>query len=1045
MGDRGRLNHRSFLARSKRAQALARAADVAVRGLETLEGRTLLSTSVPISWEGQVRAAAPDEWVVKFSDSYLEQSRKAARHGVGDEDLGPFVTLSEGAGYGVSGVSVERVRENPTYAIIHAPFAKADSIRKWAAAFIAPDAFTHRPASFESVSPYFSNLVIPSVTAAPAVDATGPGVNVIRSDANDPNLVEIEWAGMHGLARKGEWSVTFSEGYGLRKVSKDLSQTALVTSLADFGVQGAGLEHTASASLGHLVASFGQEAAIRRWADAAPEVIAFSPMWVGDPVGPAAAGGPDPEALTVKWNGQSASAAKGQWSVTFTSRFTSDNPGNDLSTSAAFQSLAQFGIKNARLIRLAGGSGAYIGRLYAPTEQADAIKQWAAANSADVSAVSPDWMMQISALPNDPLLSNQWALNNTGQTLNGITGTAGDDISASEAWDNTTGDSRVVVAVVDNGVKYTHPDLSGNMWSGIGYDTHDVDSIPYSSSQAHGTHVAGIIGAQGNNSLGVSGVAQDVQLMAIKVFSDTGVGTLTDLANGINYVIGRRNAGVNVRVINISSGGAGLDSNLTTAINNAESAGILVVAAAGNAIPPSTTGTDNDSAPFYPASYTNANVISVAATTSTDTKATYSNYGHTSVDLGAPGDNIDSTWVYSAATPYDYAYIGGTSMAAPMVAGAAALVISAWPSATVADVRAAILNHVHPDSNLTSNTVTGGRLDAAQALRNEKLLATAADNAVAYSGGNVHLAYRDKVSGHLMYVKRNSSGFWSAPVLVDDLNTSIGYYVSIAIDGSGSIGLAYYDASSADLRYAYSTTGTSGSWTKEIVHSASVSGYYPSLKFDSSNNPAISYYRAASIQQLWFAERSSGLWNLSQVDASSADIGRYSSLAKNPISGMKWAITYEDTANGDLKYAQETTGGVWSMAVVDDLMTGGSYSSLKFSGTTASVSYYDSYNANLRYATRSGGGTWSPETVASNGVVGLYTTLMFVSTTPVIVYYKSNTDELYEAYSTAPGAWTYITLEQGGGAGASAALTPGSTLGYTWYDTSEDKAQFIEN
>src|SRR5207245_1878572 len=108
------------------------------------------------------------------------------------------------------GVTVERVRENPTYAIIHAPFAKADSIRKWAAAFSVADTFAHRPASFELVSPYFTGLVIPSITAAPAVDATGPGVNVIRTDANDPNLVEIDWAGMHGLARKGEWSVTFS-------------------------------------------------------------------------------------------------------------------------------------------------------------------------------------------------------------------------------------------------------------------------------------------------------------------------------------------------------------------------------------------------------------------------------------------------------------------------------------------------------------------------------------------------------------------------------------------------------------------------------------------------------------------------------------------------------------------------------------------------------------------------------------------------------------------------------------------------------------------
>jgi hypothetical protein len=133
------------------------------------------------------------------------------------------------------------------------------------------------------------------------------------------------------------------------------------------------------------------------------------------------------------------------------------------------------------------------------------------------------------------------------------------------------------------------------------------------------------------------------------------------------------------------------------------------------------------------------------------------------------------------------------------------------------------------------------------------------------------------------------------------------------------------------------------------------------------------------------------------------------------------------------------------MAVADNLTTGAPYSSLQFNGTTASVSYYDPFNANLRYATRSSGGTWSAQTVASTGTVGLYTNLMIASGTPVIVYYKSNTDQLLEAYSTAPGSWTYITLEDGGGGLASAALTPSSTLGYTWYDTCEGKIQFIEN
>ena len=259
----------------------------------------------------------------------------------------------------------------------------------------------------------------------------------------------------------------------------------------------------------------------------------------------------------------------------------------------------------------------------------------------------PDYRLSINLTPNDPRYSEQWGLHNTGQ--DGITPDA--DIDAPEAWDITTGSSEIIVAVTDTGIDYNHPDLKANMWinteetpknkmddDGNDYvdDIHGANFITGSGDplddRGHGTHVAGIIGAVGNNAEGVVGVNHQVRLMALKICDSEGECWVSDAAKAIKYAIKH-----GAKVINASWGGGTFSACLQDTIKDANNAGILLVAAAGN------DSIDNDAIPSYPASYDVPNVLAVAATDFQDERASFSNFGAMSVDLGAPGEFILST------------------------------------------------------------------------------------------------------------------------------------------------------------------------------------------------------------------------------------------------------------------------------------------------------------------------------------------------------------------------------------------------------------------
>jgi subtilisin family serine protease len=321
-------------------------------------------------------------------------------------------------------------------------------------------------------------------------------------------------------------------------------------------------------------------------------------------------------------------------------------------------------------------------------------------------------------LPRDPQFNDQWALANSGQRG----GKKGADISATLAWAKTTGSKDVVVAVLDSGVDYKHEDLENNMWVRPadmdpyhddelgtvddlnGYNAIDGTSDPMDEN-GHGTHCAGIIGAEGENDLGIAGVNWKVQIMPLKFMSAGGFGTTKDAIEAINYVIQRKKAGVNVRIISASWGSTQKSRALEDVIRKAYENDILFVAAAGNA------STNNDRSPHYPSSYDVPNVVSVAALDRNDQLASFSNYGAKSVAIAAPGVEILSTWLGN-----QYEEKSGTSMATPVISGVAALILSENPRMSVDDLRKKLMDSTDPIVALKGKTVSGGRINAAKAL-----------------------------------------------------------------------------------------------------------------------------------------------------------------------------------------------------------------------------------------------------------------------------------------------------------------------------------------
>ena len=390
-----------------------------------------------------------------------------------------------------------------------------------------------------------------------------------------------------------------------------------------------------------------------------------------------------------------------------------------------------------------------------------------------ISSYSPNELFELTTTTNDPLIRAQWGLHQT---------------STPDAWESTTGRDSVVIGVVDTGIDYTHPDIAGNMWrnpgeipdngidddqNGFVDDVHGVDFLNLLNGDTdpmddngHGTHVAGIIGAVGNNSEGMSGVAQDVSLMALKIcerFCSSASATAA-----LNYATMMKGQGENIVATNNSWGGIGITPDpLASAIDNNGDVDILFVAAAGNE--------NQDAATFWPANYEASNVISVGATNSGDFRATgwfggqASNYGET-VDIGAPGNEILSAW-----TGERYRFASGTSMAAPHVTGVIALASAFKPHATAAQLKHAIIQGADRVDSLVGEFVGGRRLNSPNTLKE-----LSADNATLIHAGRCG----HNNLGSYLFVDNSNDAPVEAKLLIRYTRFAVGGFPIYPVEGS---------------------------------------------------------------------------------------------------------------------------------------------------------------------------------------------------------------------------------------------------------------------
>ena len=528
----------------------------------------------------------------------------------------------------------------------------------------------------------------------------------------------------------------------------------------------------------------------------------------------------------------------------------------------------------------------------------DALPTALEAFNAEANAIQyaePDYVVFASAtMPNDPAFNQLWGMHQQKDK----------DIDAPEAWDLTQGSSNVVVAVIDTGIDYGHEDLSANMWlnpgeipgNGIdddgngfrddvyGWDFCNEDSDPYDDN-FHGTHCAGTIGAAGNNGIGVAGVNWGVKLMAVKTMNQGGSGYISDAIDAVYYTTRR-----GVRLTSNSWGYYGWIQSLKDAIDDAGTSNILFVAAAGN------EQNDNDNNPCYPASFVSANIISVAATDADDDLTWFSNYGKTAVDLGAPGEYIYSTVPTAQGK---YASYSGTSMAAPHVAGVAALVAAYSPALTAAQIKQRILDNTDRSSTLSGKTVTGGRLNAYKSLSGavplEPPAAPSVLTATPYTN-RVELAWTDNATNETAFVverRSGSSGFTAIATLAANATSRT--------DTNVMGGVTYV--------YRVKATNAAGSSAYSSEASATVPGAADA--WDPGNDAGVG---AILLSPITTNEASHGPHTLSGTDPYDwfkANLVAGSTYNFNSIggSGDVYADLFRDAAGTQLVLADDDGGG----------------------------------------------------------------------------------------------------------------------------------------
>ncbi|MHB9024070.1 MAG: S8 family peptidase [Armatimonadota bacterium] len=510
---------------------------------------------------------------------------------------------------------------------------------------------------------------------------------------------------------------------------------------------------------------------------------------------------------------------------------------------------------------------------------------------AEVAAVEPDYIYYASLTPNDSRYSSQWGLRK---------------IQAPEAWNTTTGSAGVVVGVLDTGVSYTHQDLQNNIWrnpgevAGNGIDddgngyVDDVYGWNFRGGNAnplddngHGSHVAGIIGAVGNNGLGVSGVNWSVKIMALKFLGSDGSGSTSGAVSAYNYAIAMKKRGVNIRVMNNSWGGAGYSQALKDAIDAAGNAGILSASAAGNGNS-SGIGYSIDSTPQYPASYTSPSVIAVAASDSNDNPAKFTNFGTTSVDLAAPGVSVLSTLRGASS----YGYMSGTSMATPFVSGAAALLAAKNPVIFIADIKSTLLSNVDRLTQWTGKVAAGGRLNLAKAIQSlggttppPPVTTYQPDMLIRTSAGSLYIGDNIYGAGSIASVSQSiiAGGTAIYPLAVQNDGSGSDSFVINGTAGGSGWTVRYYNATSGGAEITSQVTGAG--WSTGAMAAGATLQFRAEVVPASTVAGGSSYTIAGTAKSAGDATRTDTVRGVTTVQSSTTTTPITSvSLTANPLS-----------------------------------------------------------------------------------------------------------------------------------------------------------------
>jgi hypothetical protein len=600
------------------------------------------------------------------------------------------------------------------------------------------------------------------------------------------------------------------------------------------------------------------------------------------------------------------------------------------------------------------------------------------------------------------------------------------------------------VAVIDTGIDYSISALGGGFGAGKkvigGYDFFSNDSDPMDTS-GHGTMVAGVIAASQYTVNGVTyrGVAPDAKLVALRVGTETNISD-NNIERALQWVITNHDT-YGIDVVNLSLGSGfytdpQTDAQMSDEFQALHDLGIFVVAASGNSND-AFNGPISGDGIAYPSA--DPDVFAVGAVTASDIITSWSQRGD-ELDLLAPGENI-----VMPKRGGGYETADGTSFASPYVAGTAALIKQADPTAKAGDIGSILMasgvnNRDGSGESGNTTTLQYSRLDIDSALdmvsqRVGKLTSinfgrnfdTALD-----SQGVLHAAWYDTTKGRLLYATRDMEGLWSDPIGVDN-NGDVGAMPSIAVDLTGKAGIAYFDLTNTGVKYAQTNGRT---WSSVMIEDDKHVGTNPSLAFDIDGNAYVAYYkRSGGSLRLATLNRDVGTWGRITVDGAgaAADVGGDLSLDVGEAAvGTQFgftvydttvAVAYSDTTNGDLKYARldlDDPTATWFNAVVSDANGIGRVvldlhaGPLGANVLQAQIIYQDTSGADVKYAYRNT--DWFTESVASAGKLGDYAAMYFdQDNNPIAVYYDREKKAHYLSVRAPDGTWSKKRLSTSSG------------------------------